>query len=86
MTKRLEIGRALNGLPATSEESGLWIEEGEVRVAKKRIQETPRVGVDFAGPEWAAMPWRFVMDGAKTERRKGSREGRTTDAKGTVGR
>ena len=61
LTKALEIGRGLNGLPAGIE-SGLWIEEGEASVPKKRIQVTPRVGVDFAGPEWAAMPWRFVLE------------------------
>ncbi|ATC62796.1 3-methyladenine DNA glycosylase [Nibricoccus aquaticus] len=59
LTKRLEIGRALNGLAAT-EESGLWIEEGQ-RVPGNRIQATPRVGVDFAGAEWAGKPWRFVL-------------------------
>jgi DNA-3-methyladenine glycosylase len=60
LTKRLEIGRALNGATATVE-SGLWIEAGEICVPVSRIQATPRVGVDFAGPEWAAMPWRFVL-------------------------
>ncbi|MGC4071751.1 MAG: DNA-3-methyladenine glycosylase [Nibricoccus sp.] len=60
LTKALEIGRALNGLPA-AEESGLWIEEAPERVPRSRIRVTPRVGVDFAGPEWAAMPWRFVL-------------------------
>jgi DNA-3-methyladenine glycosylase len=67
LTKALQIGRALNGLAATEAESGLWIEKG-VRVAANRIQATPRIGVDFAGPEWAAMPWRFVLgekEGAK---------------------
>jgi DNA-3-methyladenine glycosylase len=61
LTKALEIGRALNGA-AVSPASGLWIEDGGVRVPAKRIQATPRVGVDFAGPEWAAKPWRFVLD------------------------
>ena len=61
LTKTLEVGRGLNGL-AASEENGLWIEEGSVRVPGSRIRATPRVGVDFAGPEWAAMPWRFVME------------------------
>jgi DNA-3-methyladenine glycosylase len=59
LTKALEIGRALNGLPAAVE-SGLWIEEASARVPTKQVQATPRVGVDFAGPGWAAKPWRFV--------------------------
>jgi DNA-3-methyladenine glycosylase len=67
LTKRLEIGRALNGLAATDVESGLWIEEGE-RVPRERIQVTARVGVDFAGAEWAGKPWRFVMVEAEAPR------------------
>ena len=85
LTKALEIGRALNGLPATSEESGLWIEEADVRVPANRIRATPRVGVDFAGPEWAAMPWRFVWDGPEEKGRKVSRE-EAKDAKGRARR
>lgn len=61
LTKRLEIGRELNGL-AAEEKSGLWIEEAAERVPGNRIQATARVGVDFAGPEWAAKPWRFVLE------------------------
>ena len=77
LTKRLQIGRALNGLAATDVESGLWIEEGE-RVPRERIQVTARVGVDFAGPEWAGKPWRFVTDGSDVaEGTKRSREGVT---------
>jgi len=90
LTKALEIGRALNGLAAT-EKSGLWIEEaeggrGRNGVPGSRILATARVGVDFAGPEWAGKPWRFVLDGAKTESRKVSREGRTKVAKGEAWR
>jgi DNA-3-methyladenine glycosylase len=61
LTKALGIGRALNGLPVAPE-TGLWIEPGEFRVPASRIRVTPRIGVDYAGPEWAAKPWRFVWD------------------------
>ncbi len=59
LTKALGIDRALNGLPAAPE-SGLWIEEG-ARVTKKRIQVTPRIGIDYAGDEWRLKPWRFLL-------------------------
>lgn len=64
LTKRLEIGRALNGA-AAAPASGLWIEDRGVKVARAKIRATPRVGVDFAGPVWAAKPWRFVIDDAR---------------------
>lgn len=36
-----------------------WIEAGDARVADSEVQIGPRVGVDYAGLEWAAKPWRF---------------------------
>jgi DNA-3-methyladenine glycosylase len=66
LTKGLGIGRDLNGATAGDAEvregaSGLWIEDRGVKVARNRVRATPRVGVDFAGPVWAAKPWRFVI-------------------------
>lgn len=59
LTRALEIDRALNGRAAI-EECGLWIETAEPGLAKdSEIVAGPRVGVDYAGPEWAGMPWRF---------------------------
>ncbi len=66
VTKQLEIGRALNGTSAVEARAGtpvagaLWVEDRGVRVPRREIVATPRVGIDYAGPEWAAKPWRFV--------------------------
>ncbi len=30
------------------------------RLDSGKMIASPRVGVDYAGAEWAAMPWRFV--------------------------
>jgi DNA-3-methyladenine glycosylase len=60
VTKALGIDRSLNARPAAPA-SGLWIEDRGVCVARSRVQVTPRIGVDYAGPEWAAKPWRFVL-------------------------
>ncbi|MBS0662400.1 MAG: DNA-3-methyladenine glycosylase [Verrucomicrobia bacterium] len=61
LTRLLEIDRRLNGAPA-SRASGLWIEDHGVRVPPRLIVAGPRVGVDYAGPVWAAKPWRFRID------------------------
>lgn len=71
LTRALGIGRALNGTPACAPEGGggfarvceLWIEETPEmrRVSRKQIHATPRIGVDYAGPDWSAKPWRFVL-------------------------
>lgn len=62
VTKQLAIDRTLNGT-AAAPESGLWIEDRGVRVPRSRVQATPRIGVDYAGPVWAKKPWRFVLTG-----------------------
>jgi DNA-3-methyladenine glycosylase len=58
LTKRLAIDRSLNGRPAAPE-SGLHLEDHGIIVPRKHIIVGPRVGVDYAGPVWAAKPWRF---------------------------
>lgn len=59
LTKALGITRALNKQPAVKS-SGLWIEDRGVKVPSKRIERTPRIGIDYAG-EWAKKEWRFVL-------------------------
>ncbi|WP_225919206.1 DNA-3-methyladenine glycosylase [Actomonas aquatica] len=59
LTKRLGIGRALNGA-AAGRACGLWLEDDGLVVREEEVTSTPRVGIDYAGPEWAAKPWRFV--------------------------
>jgi DNA-3-methyladenine glycosylase len=60
VTKALGIDRRLNKLSAVSEDSGLWLEDRDVVVPESEIEAGPRVGVDYAGPIWAAKPWRFI--------------------------
>ncbi len=67
LTKRLQIGRDLNGALAEPA-SGLHVEDHGIKVPKKIIITGPRVGVSYAGPDWAAKPWRFSFDPAKLKR------------------
>lgn len=62
VTRALGIGRAFNGARAERKRGGgaaLWIEEPDIVVPESEIVDGPRVGVDYAGPEWAGKPWRF---------------------------
>ena len=54
----LGIDRALNARPATAA-SGLHLEDHGIVAPRARVIVGPRVGVDYAGPVWAAKPWRF---------------------------
>lgn len=58
VTRALSIDRRFNGR-AAEPDVGLWLEDDGVVVPSRTITSTPRIGVDYAGPVWAAKPWRF---------------------------
>lgn len=58
LTKLLSIDRTLNRTVAAPE-SGLHLEDHGIIAPRSRVLLGPRVGVDYAGPVWAAKPWRF---------------------------
>lgn len=60
LTKALGIDRSLDGAMAAPE-CGLHLEDHGLRVPPSWVRVTPRVGVGFAGPVWAAKPWRFLI-------------------------
>ncbi len=62
LTRGLGIHAGHNATPA-ARGSGLWFEAG-VAVPPRKIERTPRIGVDYAG-EWATKPLRFVVDPEK---------------------
>ncbi len=61
LTKRLQIGRSLNGQPAHPS-SGLHLEESGLVVSSRCVKTSPRIGVKYAGPVWAKKPWRFWIE------------------------
>lgn len=60
LTKALGVDRQMNEQKAEPE-GGLWIEDRGIIIPKNRIKKTPRIGVVYAGEEWALKPWRFVL-------------------------
>lgn len=60
VTKFLKIDKKLNGQLA-SRKSGLWIEDRGVKVPKKEIIRSPRIGIEYASPEWRNMPYRYTI-------------------------
>jgi DNA-3-methyladenine glycosylase len=58
LTKQLAIDRRLNGALAAPP-TGLHLEDHGIVAPRRHVVAGPRVGVDYAGPIWAAKPWRF---------------------------
>jgi DNA-3-methyladenine glycosylase len=61
VTKALSVDLAFNAQWALEPTSGLWIEDRGVKIPRRAVEALPRVGVDYAGPVWAAKPWRFRL-------------------------
>jgi len=59
LTKHFQINSELNEILLTRV-GGLWVEDDGAVVAESAVQMLPRVGVEYAGPEWSAMPWRYL--------------------------
>lgn len=59
LTKALDITGGHNAQPAAPA-SGLWLEPGSVAVAENEVWRGPRVGVNYAGPDWASRPYRLI--------------------------
>jgi DNA-3-methyladenine glycosylase len=58
VTRRLRIDGRLDREDTTTSKR-LWIEDRSVRIPRSQVRASPRVGIAFAGPYWAARPWRF---------------------------
>ena len=60
VTRALAIDRSLNAVAAIKA-NGLWIEDRGGALPPASVLATKRIGVEYAGPVWAAKPWRFVL-------------------------
>ncbi|MBU6390569.1 DNA-3-methyladenine glycosylase [Patescibacteria group bacterium] len=61
LTKFLQIGKSFNG-KAARPKTGLWLEDRQEKVNRKKIARMPRVGVAYAGSLWSKKPYRFVIN------------------------
>lgn len=59
LTNKLKIDRNFNKKKA-EKKTGLWIEDRGIKIEKKEIKKTPRIGVDYAGT-CAKKLYRFVL-------------------------
>ena len=55
LTKKLQIDKSFNNQHVDGNERLYFVDDG----FKPRIRTDRRVGIDYAGEEWAAKPWRF---------------------------
>ena len=58
LTKKLQIDKSFNNQHVDGNERLYFVDDG----FKPQIRTDKRVGIDYAGEEWAAKPWRFILD------------------------
>lgn len=74
LTKGFGITGDQNKLSAT-ETKCLWVEDRSLAPPAAEVERTARIGVDYAGPEWAGKPYRFVWNHADRKTTKRSVKG-----------
>jgi len=55
------VERRHDGIDLLDPSSPIRLEPGAADDLAGSVEATPRIGVDYAGPEWASRPWRFVL-------------------------
>ena len=60
LTKALKINRDQNKRPSALT-TGLWLESSGFTVPDDAVEATPRIGIDYAGREWAGKLNRFHL-------------------------
>jgi DNA-3-methyladenine glycosylase len=65
LTRALAIDRRLDGHDLTSNVD-LWLSAGDGLRQSESVAAGRRVGVDYAGPDWADRPWRFWLAGNRS--------------------
>ncbi len=61
VSKALGITRAHNGLDLLDTVGPVRLAVTGRSIDPSKVVATPRIGIDGAGPEWAAKPWRFFV-------------------------
>lgn len=61
LTKAIRLDGSSNQ-KALKRENGLWLEKpGGPKIENSDILRTPRIGIDYAGPYWSQVEYRFVL-------------------------
>ena len=60
LCRYLQLDKSFYGEDLTRSKR-IWIEDRGEIVRPARIEKTPRIGIDYAGPYWSQKKWRFLV-------------------------
>jgi DNA-3-methyladenine glycosylase len=61
LCKALHLDKSFYGLDLCSPDSRLYLKERGERIKPGEIGRGPRIGIDYAGPYWSRVRWRFFL-------------------------
>ena len=62
LCQALKLNKSLNGHDLCEKRSHFYIEDRGMIIPSKEIKKGPRVGIDYAGPYWSKVHWRFRLN------------------------
>ena len=57
----LKLDKSFYGYDICRRDSKLYVEDRGILIPAKKISCSPRIGIDYAGPYWSKIPWRFYI-------------------------
>jgi len=62
LCQALKLDKSFYGYDLCSKNSILFVEDRGVKIKPSQIKKGSRIGIDYAGPFWSKIPWRFWLD------------------------
>jgi DNA-3-methyladenine glycosylase len=61
LCQALKLDKSFYGYDICRKNAKLYVEDRGIKISAKQIKKGPRVGIDYAGPKWSKVPWRFYI-------------------------
>lgn len=62
LCQALHLDKSLYGADLCARGAKFYLEDRGAKITSSQIKKGPRVGIDYAGPYWSKIHWRFQLD------------------------
>ncbi|MFA6170705.1 MAG: DNA-3-methyladenine glycosylase [Candidatus Margulisiibacteriota bacterium] len=59
LCQALHLNKSFNGYDLCDKKAKFFVEDRGIEVAAEAVKRGPRIGIDYAGPRWSKIDWRF---------------------------
>ena len=61
LCQALKLDKSFYGYDICQKNARIYVEDRGINIPLKQIKKGPRIGIDYAGPKWSKVPWRFYV-------------------------